>query len=232
MQERNIIHVIIQSLYSQLSLVFLWQRGWWDVSISHIRHVSVLLDTIQFGIHSEVVWTTLWDLCFWYLFYWSLSNFTTVTQSVWIPWGEGSTNTLQFTPLHWMVYIITMRKENVTSLVPEKYKIFCKVLPSTKLSLPDIQVISSLGIESRLFGHNWNAGHNYGPLLTHCDIVPGAATISQLHKHTLVCFCYYHSLPKTQMSTLITNCHHANPALLLHRVHHSSPWGPYPRNPC
>lgn len=50
--------------------------------------------------------------------------------------------------------IITMRKENVTSLVPEKYQTFSKVLPSTKLSLPGIQVISSLGIESRLFGHN------------------------------------------------------------------------------
>jgi len=109
--------------------------------------------------------------------------------------------------------IITMRKENVTSLVTKKYKIFFKVLPSTKLSLPDIQVITSLGIESRLFGHNWNAGHNYGPLLTNCDIVPGATAISQLHKHTLVCLSYYHSLPKTPLSMLITDCHHAGPRL-------------------
>lgn len=109
--------------------------------------------------------------------------------------------------------IIAMKKEDVTTPVPQKFQILCKVLPSTKLSLPSVQVISSLGIESRLFRHNWNAGHNYGPLLTHCDIVPGAATISQLHKHTLVCFCYYHSLPKTQMSVLITDCHHTEPSL-------------------
>lgn len=118
------------------------------------------------------------------------------------------TNTCLNTAAHWFIYN-SIEKGKCTiqcRLAWNNSQILHKLLPSTKLSLPGVQLISGLGIESRLFGHNWNAGHNYDPLLTHCDIVPDCGTISQLHKHTLVCFCYYHSLPKTQMSALITDC--------------------------
>lgn len=200
----------------------------------HIRRVPFIPDTIQFGIHSNFAWTTVWGLCFVYYFFevaqisqqsHSQSGFhevKVVQEHIWIQCRIGS-------------FIIAMGKENVTSLVQCKLashisQILRKLLPSPELSLPGGQVISGLGIESRLFGHNWNAGHNYSPLLTYCDIVPDCGTISQLHKHTLVYFCYYHSLPKTQMSVLITDRCYAEPGYVMSIT--LALWGPYPCNSC